>query len=96
MPTLLVTPVQLMRPGIGQNMSCTLGDCLTSRLEGCLQPRKLWFSMYVHVLITVHNSILLNCLTRNTGSLGMDNIIAHEELRVSGGQVKIHVHADIH
>ena len=23
-----------------------LGDCLTSRPEGCLQPRELWFSIY--------------------------------------------------
>ena len=30
-PTLPVTPAQLMRPGIGRNASCALGDCLTSR-----------------------------------------------------------------
>ena len=29
-PTLLVTPVQLMRPGIGRNTSCALGDCFTA------------------------------------------------------------------
>ena len=39
-------PVQLMRPGIGQNTFCTLGDCVTSRPEGRLWPRKLWFSIY--------------------------------------------------
>ena len=33
-PHLPVIPVQLMRPGIGQNASCTVGDFLriTSRL----------------------------------------------------------------
>ena len=30
-PTLPVTPAQLMRPGIGRNASCALGDCLTAR-----------------------------------------------------------------
>ena len=30
-PTLLVTPAQLKRPGIGRNASCALGDCSTSR-----------------------------------------------------------------
>ena len=45
-PTLPVTPVQLMRPGIGQNTSCALGDCLTSRPKGCSRPRELWFSIY--------------------------------------------------
>ena len=43
-PTLPVTPAQLMRPGIGRNASCALGDCLTSiGLRGCSQPRELWF-----------------------------------------------------
>ena len=28
------------------NASCALGDCLTSRPEGCSQPRELWFSIY--------------------------------------------------
>ena len=45
-PYLPVTPAQLMRPGIGQNVSCTLGDCLTSRPEGHSWPRELWFSIY--------------------------------------------------
>ena len=44
-PTLPVTPAQLMRPGIGQTYtSCPLGDCQTSRPEGRSQPRELWFS----------------------------------------------------
>ena len=41
-----VTPAQLMRPGIGQNASCAVGDCLTSRPKGRLRPRELWFSIY--------------------------------------------------
>ena len=41
--TLLVAPVQLMRPGIGRNASCASGDWLTSRPKGCSQPRELWF-----------------------------------------------------
>ena len=49
MPTLPVTPTQLMRPGIGQNVSYALGDCLTSRPEGHLQPRELWFSLFMHI-----------------------------------------------
>ena len=47
-PTLPVTPAQLMRPGIGQNVSCTMSDWLTSRPDGCSQPRELWFS---HILM---------------------------------------------
>ena len=47
----------LMRPGIGRNVSCALGDCLTSRPEGRSQPRELWFSIYscthVHVPVAV-------------------------------------------
>ena len=35
-----------MRPGIGQNASCTLGGCLTSRPKGCSWRRELWFSIY--------------------------------------------------
>ena len=31
-PHLPVTPAQLMRPGIGWNMSCTVGDCAYCRL----------------------------------------------------------------
>ena len=46
--TLPVTQVQLMRPCIGQNVSCALGDCLTStcRPKGHLRPWELWFSIY--------------------------------------------------
>ena len=54
-PTLLVTPAQLMRPGIGRNASCALGNCLTIQPDGCLWPRELWFSCtdeyHVHVYI---------------------------------------------
>ena len=46
LPTNPGSPAQLMRPGIGQNVSCALGDCLTSRPEEHLQPRELWFSIY--------------------------------------------------
>jgi len=46
----MVTPVQLMRPGIGWDTSCALGDCLRSRPKGRSQPRKLWFSIYSHPL----------------------------------------------
>ena len=35
-----------MRPGIGRNTSCALGDCLTSRPKGRSRPRELWFSIY--------------------------------------------------
>ena len=45
-PTLPVTPAQLMRPGIDRNASCASGDCLTSRPEGRSRPRELWFSIY--------------------------------------------------
>ena len=41
--------VQLMRPGIGRNVSCTFGDCLTSRPEGCSQPWELWFLICMHM-----------------------------------------------
>ena len=37
---------QLMRPGIGRNASCAVGDCLTSRPKGRSQPRELWFLIY--------------------------------------------------
>ena len=33
-------------PGIGQNASWALDDWLTSRSEGRLQQRELWFSIY--------------------------------------------------
>ena len=46
MPTLPVTPAQLMRPGIGRNASCALGDCLTPRPKGRSWPRELWFLIY--------------------------------------------------
>ena len=36
----------LLRPGIGRNVSCALGDCLTSRPKGRSRPRELWFSIY--------------------------------------------------
>jgi len=54
MPTLLVTPVQLVhseqvRPGIGQNESCALDDCSTSRPEGHSQPRELWIYSYTRL-----------------------------------------------
>ena len=35
-----------MGPGIGQNASCAVGDCLTSRPKGRLWPRELWFLIY--------------------------------------------------
>ena len=44
-PTLPVTPAQLMRPGIGRNASCAVGDCLTSRPKGRSQPGELCFSI---------------------------------------------------
>ena len=51
----LVTPAQLMRPGIGRNASCAMSDWLTSRPGGCLQPRELWFTdflMYMYIWST--------------------------------------------
>ena len=39
----------MMRPGIDQNMSCTLGDCLASRSEGCSQPIRSCGSQFIHV-----------------------------------------------
>ena len=48
----MVTPAQLMRPGIGRNTSCAVSDWLTSRPGGCSQPRELWFSdifMYMYM-----------------------------------------------
>ena len=35
---------QLKRPGIACNTSCALGDWLTSRPEGCSQPKESWFA----------------------------------------------------
>ena len=39
----------LMRPGIGQNASCTVGDRLRSRPKGRSWPRELWFLIHTHV-----------------------------------------------
>ena len=50
-PTLPVTPVQLMRLGIGQNVSCTLGDCFASRSEACSRPRELWLSITLYSML---------------------------------------------
>ena len=38
-PTFLVTPAQLMRPGIGRNTSCALGDCIPCTCR----PEEVWF-----------------------------------------------------
>ena len=46
LPTLPLTPAQLMRPGIGQDVSYILGDFLSSRPEGRSRPRELWFSVH--------------------------------------------------
>ena len=42
-----------MRPGIGRNASCTLGDCFTSRLKGRSWPRELWLSIHYLGLLPV-------------------------------------------
>ena len=44
---------QLMRPGIGRNVSCAVGDCLTSRPKGRSGPQELWFSIYSCMLTHV-------------------------------------------
>ena len=64
-PTLLVTPAQLMRPGIDRNASCTLGDCLTSSPEGCSWPRELWFLIYSCTCINHMLSAVLTTDRRN-------------------------------
>ena len=49
-----------MRPGIGRNVSCALGDCFTSRPKSRLWSRELWFSIYsctyvyIHIHVGVH------------------------------------------
>ena len=35
------SPAQLIRPGIGQNVSCTIGDSHIA--HSCLQLSELWF-----------------------------------------------------
>ena len=50
-PTLPASPAQLMRPGIGRNASCALGDCLTPRPKGHSRPRELWFLIYSYMYI---------------------------------------------
>lgn len=35
--------------GIGKNASCTLGDCLASRPEGCSQSTELLSSLFIHI-----------------------------------------------
>ena len=42
-----------MRPGIGRNASCTLGDCFTSRPKGRSWPRELWLSIHYLGLLPV-------------------------------------------
>ena len=72
-PTFPVTPEQLIRPGIGWNASCTLGDCITSRpRELCWVLRqfhaicshnkhKSWLEKFVlkHKLIDIYQSFIL-------------------------------------
>ena len=38
-----------MWPGIVRNVSCALGDCLTSRPEGHSRPRESWFPLHMTV-----------------------------------------------
>ena len=60
-----------MRPGIGRNAPCTLGDCLTCRPKGHSWPRELWFSIYscIHVLY-IYIYICTTGLTLLTGGGG--------------------------
>ena len=63
-PTLPVAPAQLMRPGIGRNASCAMGDWLTSRPKGCSQPRELWFFdilMYEALIYAHHFHCCRSC-----------------------------------
>ena len=77
-------------PGIGQNVSCTLGDCLAStctcRPEGRLWPGELWFSVYsctcTHMYIwkLPNTALKLPCVTYGAGErhlhvpLPLDNL----------------------
>ena len=44
----------LMRPGIGRNVSCTLGDYLSSRPEGNSWPRLGSQSIHVYLHVCTH------------------------------------------
>lgn len=42
--------VKTVSHGIGRNASCTLGDCLASRPEGCSQSTELLLSsLFIHI-----------------------------------------------
>ena len=61
--TSMLYKAQLMRPGIGRNASCALGDCLTSRPKGRSRPRELWFSNYAkEVLIQNCMYMCVECM----------------------------------
>ena len=48
----LVSSVACIVHGIGQNASCAVGDCLTSRPKGCLRPRELWLlGLFMHIIM---------------------------------------------
>jgi hypothetical protein len=63
--TLALALAQLMRPGIGRNASCALGDCSTSRPKGCSQPRELWF---VDILICKYKRENPSALWQGSGA----------------------------
>ena len=57
-------------PGIGRNVSCALGDCLTSRPKGRSRPRELWFLIYSCICTcTVHVHVSLKSTPYEVKSL---------------------------
>ena len=58
--TIVRVHAQLMRPGIGRNASCAVGDCLTSMPKGRSWPRELW-SRFIHVHLHVHVHVHASC-----------------------------------
>ena len=67
-----------MRPGIGQNTACALGDCLTSRPKGCLWPRELWF--LICIVNSMIESVIWGLIAQVTGTGKVQNCMRRTQV----------------
>ena len=83
----MVTPAQLMRPGIGRNTSCTLiSDWLTCRPVSCSQSRELLFTDSLMYIPSLEN---FNARTPHTHACTHTHTHSHAHAHA-------HVHTHVH
>lgn len=63
--TLVMHMLYLMSTGVGWNIPCASDDCLTSRSEGLLWPRELWFLIHrmCHWATSLSCAVMAGCRT---------------------------------